>query len=417
MLWLHFRQCDLPQSTSIMKTFILFTSLIAGTQSLAPIIGLEDANPTSDNYIVVLKKGTSNAAFQSHLSSVSTRLSTRSTIKQHDIFNTGTFKAYTLVVPNTTIVSLAKTPEIDYIERDQPFTLPSVASFESTAKRSVQANAPWNLARISHRQRGSTDYVYQPTTGTWVYILDTGIRVSHQSFQGQAVCAFNAVASGTCDDLNGHGTHVAGIASSQTYGVVRFAGIVGVRVLDSSGSSTTATIISGINWAVQDILSKGRVGKATGLLAVGGGFSAALNAAVASAASSGLMLAVAAGSEGTSGGNTSPGSEPTACVVGATTVGDARLASSNYGPNIDIWAPGQNIVSLWITSSTATNALSGTSVAAAHIAGLGAYFLALEGPRGAVELCERMRQVATANVLTGIPAGTANLLAYNLSGL
>jgi oryzin len=84
---------------------------------------------------------------------------------------------------------------------------------------------------------------------------------------------------------------------------------------------------------VQDIQSKGRVGKATGLLAVGGGYSAALNAAVASAASSGLMLAVAAGSEGTSGGNTSPGSEPTACVVGATTITDARMSSSNYGPN------------------------------------------------------------------------------------
>ncbi|KAL5419782.1 hypothetical protein PMIN03_000382 [Paraphaeosphaeria minitans] len=391
-----------------MKVLALLAALIVGVRSLAPIIGLEDAKPTSDNYIVVLKKGTSNEAFQSHLSSVNTRLSTLSTIKQQKIFNTGTFKAYTLTAPNTTIVSLAKTPEIDYIERDQPFTLPSAASFESTAKRSVQANAPWNLARISHRQRGSADYVYEPTTGTWVYILDTGVRVSHQGFGGRAVCGFNAVASGTCDDLNGHGTHVAGIASSQTHGVVRSAEIVGVRVLDSSGSSTTATILSGINWAVQDIQSKGRVG---------GGFSAALNAAVASAAGSGLMLAVAAGSEGTGGGNTSPGSEPTACVVGASTVGDARLASSNYGPNIDIWAPGQDIVSLWITSSTATNTLSGTSVAAAHIAGLGAYFLALEGPQGAVELCERMRQVATANVLMGIPSGTANLLAYNLSGL
>ncbi|KAF2450378.1 subtilisin-like protein [Karstenula rhodostoma CBS 690.94] len=399
-----------------MKALALLAALITGVQSLAPIVGLEDADPTSDNYIVVLNKATSDTAFQLHISSVNTKLSKLGAVKQPDIFNTGTFKAYTLTAANSTIASLAQRPEIAYIERDQPFTIPSAASF-ATSKRNVQANAPWNLARISHRLRGSTDYVYQPTTGTWVYILDTGVRVSHPGFQGQAVCGFNAVGSGTCDDTNGHGTHVAGIASSQTYGVVRFAGIVGVRVLDSSGSSTTATIISGINWAVQDIQSKGRVGQATGLLAVGGAYSAALNAAVASAANSGLMLAVAAGSEGTAGGNTSPGSEPCACVVGATTVGDARLSSSNYGSNIDIWAPGQNIVSLWITGSTSTNTLSGTSVAAAHIAGLGSYFLALEGPRGAVELCERMRQVATPNVITGIPAGTANLLAYNLSGL
>lgn len=224
-----------------MKALALLAALITGAQSLAPIIGLEDADPTSDNYIVVLKQGISEAAFQSHLSSVDPRLSNVRTNKQPNVFNTGSFKAYTLTAPNTTIASLAARLEIAYIERDQPFTIPSAKSF-AKPKRSVQANAPWNLARISHRQRGSTDYVYQPTTGTWVYVLDTGVRASHQGFQGQAVCAFNALASGTCDDLNGHGTHVAGIASSQTYGVVRSAGVVGVRVLDSSGSSTSESM-------------------------------------------------------------------------------------------------------------------------------------------------------------------------------
>jgi subtilisin family serine protease len=84
---------------------------------------------------------------------------------------------------------------------------------------------------------------------------------------------------------------------------------------------------------------------------------------------------------------------------------------------VDIFAPGQNIASLWYTSDTSTATLSGTSTAAAHIAGLGAYFLALEGPRGAVALCQRLREVATKNALTGIPSGSSNLLAYNLSGL
>jgi oryzin len=221
-----------------MKLLLLLVILIGGAQSLAPIIGLEDADPASDRYIVVLKKGTSETAFQSHLSSVNARLKKLGTYKKPETYNIGTFKAYTLSAPNTTVATLAARPEIDYIERDQPFTIPSVKSF-ATSKRNVQANAPWNLARISHRQRGSTDYVYQLTTGTWVYILDTGVKVSHQGFQGRAICGFDAVGSGTCDDLNGHGTHMAGIASSPTYGVVRSAGIVGVRVLDSSGSSTS----------------------------------------------------------------------------------------------------------------------------------------------------------------------------------
>ena len=105
--------------------------------------------------------------------------------------------------------------------------------------RDTQANAPWGLARISHRKKGATDYVYQQTVGTYVYVLDTGVRISHQLFQGRAQFGFNAVAGSSNDDVNGHGTHVAGIASSQTYGVVRFAGIVAVKVLGDSGSSTS----------------------------------------------------------------------------------------------------------------------------------------------------------------------------------
>lgn len=84
---------------------------------------------------------------------------------------------------------------------------------------------------------------------------------------------------------------------------------------------------------------------------------------------------------------------------------------------VDIFAPGEQIPSLWITSDTSIATLSGTSMAAAYVAGLGAYFLALEGPRSPVALCERLREVATKNALSGIPSGTANLLAYNLSGL
>lgn len=190
-------------------------------------------------------------------------------------------------------------------------------------------------------------------------------------------------------------------------------------------------IISGINWAVQNMQTNNRVGKASALLAVGGAFSTALNNAVQSASNAGLFFAVPAGDDASS----SPGTAPSACTVGATTISDSVASFSNYGTAgeskismtlglkstdrklVDIWAPGANIVSIWITSNTAINTLSGTSLAAAHIAGLGAYFLALEGPRTPVALCERLRQVATPNVLTGVPSGSPNLLAYNLSGL
>lgn len=102
----------------------------------------------------------------------------------------------------------------------------------------MQTGAPWGLGRISHRTKGSTDYAFSPSTGTYVYVIDTGVRITHQLFQGRASHGFNAV-GGSNDDLNGHGTHVAGIASSQTYGVARFANIISVKALDDSGSTSS----------------------------------------------------------------------------------------------------------------------------------------------------------------------------------
>ncbi|KAF2679908.1 cuticle-degrading protease [Lentithecium fluviatile CBS 122367] len=399
-----------------MKAFVILLGVCAITaHGAAPILGPRNGKALLNNYIVVLKESISTEAFASHLESASAGLRTAGDGAAPNKFDFGTFKGYTIKASNDEVTALAKSDDISFIEADRTFTLPPVSKTR-VSPRVVQTNAPWNLARISHRQSGSTEYVYQPTTGTFVYILDTGVKVTHQAFQGRASFGFNAV-GGSNEDANGHGTHLAGIVSSQTYGVVRFAGIISVKVLGDSGSSTISTIISGINWTVQDIQSKSRIGKATALLAVGGSFSAALNNAVAAASNAGVMFAVAAGGENANAVNYSPSSEPTACTVGASTIGDARASSSNYGAIIDIFAPGQNILSVWITSDTSTATLSGTSMAAAHIAGLGAYFLALEGPRGAVALCERMREVATRDVLSGIPSGSANLLAYNLSGL
>ncbi|KAF2110600.1 subtilisin-like protease Pr1A [Lophiotrema nucula] len=380
--------------------------LCAGAHATATILGAETETAVPGSYVVVLKKDVTTAALNLHLTSALSKSA------QASAFNFAGLKGYTIKASKDTITSLAESDDAT----DQTFTLPP-SSPSSLSARNTQANAPWGLARISHRKKGATDYVFTPTIGTYVYVLDSGIRTSHQLFQGRATFGFNAVGGSSNGDVNGHGTHVAGIASSQTYGVVRFAGIVSVKVLDDTGSSTTSQIISGINWTVQDIQTRGRLQKATALLTIGGGFSAALNNAVAAASNAGVMFAVAAGNENTGSSNSSPGSEPTACTVGGTTIDDARMSTSNYGPGIDIFAPGQLIPSLWYTSDTAVQTLSGTSMAAAHVAGLGAYFLAIEGPRGAVALCDRMREVATKNALSGIPSGTANLLAYNLSGL
>jgi len=133
--------------------------------------------------------------------------------------------------------------QVAYIEADQVFKIAASRPSTTRVARTVQSNAPWGLGRISHRKKGSTDYVYDPAAGVYIYVLDTGVRVTHQLFGGRASFGFNAVGDGSNTDTNGHGTHVAGTASSQTYGVARYASVIAVKVLGGDGSGTSMLTI------------------------------------------------------------------------------------------------------------------------------------------------------------------------------
>lgn len=166
--------------------------------------------------------------------------------------------------------------------------------------------------------------------------------------------------------------------------------------------------------------SKKRVGKAMANMSLGGPFSKASNDAVAAAIKEGLFIAVAAGNDGGPAARSSPASEKTACTVGATNKDDSIASYSNYGGLVDIFAPGTNILSTWNRGPDDTNTISGTSMATPHVVGLAAYLTTLEGSRNPIDLCERIRTMATNGVLTGKVAlgfpGTPNKLAYNGNG-
>lgn len=248
----------------------------------------------------------------------------------------------------------------------------------------------------------------------------TDHRISVE-FEGRATFGANFAGDGQNTDGNGHGTHVAGTIGSKTYGVAKKTSLIGVKVLDASGSGSSAGVIQGIQWAVNDAKSKGRIGKAVANLSLGGGFSQASNDAVAAGTREGLFFGVAAGNSAMNAKTSSPASEPLACTVGATDKTDAIASYSNYGSIVDIFAPGSDIISTWIGSTTATNTISGTSMATPHTVGVAAYLLALEGARAPTALCDRIKTtLATKNKLRLglIPtlSGSPNALLYNGNG-
>lgn len=298
----------------------------------------------------------------------------------------------------------------------------------------VEKNAPWGLARISHRDSLSfgtfNKYLFSEDGGEGVdvYVIDTGTNTAHVDFEGRAHWGKTIPANDEDEDGNGHGTHCSGTIAGKKYGVAKKANVYAVKVLKSNGSGTMSDVIKGVEWAALshsekvELAKKGKGKKgfkgSTANMSLGGGKTAALNLAVNAAVDLGLHFAVAAGNDNSDSCNYSPASAEKAVTVGASTLADERAYFSNYGKCNDIFAPGLNILSTWRGSKYATNTISGTSMASPHIAGLLAYFLSLQpSPESAFsvssitpkQLKENIIAVATEGSLTDVPRGTKNV--------
>lgn len=255
-------------------------------------------------------------------------------------------------------------------------------------------------------------YDTQAGQGIDVYVIDTGVLTTHSQFGGRATWGANFADSSNTDG-NGHGTHCAGTVAGSTYGVAKKANIIAVKVLRADGSGTNSGVISGIQWASNTARSKGKSSKSVASMSLGGGKSSAVNSAVAAAVNTGMTFVVAAGNDNANAANYSPASEPSAITVGATTSSNARSSFSNYGSSVDIFAPGSSILSAWIGSNTATNTISGTSMACPHVAGLAAYLMGVEGLSGSSAVTARIKSLGLTNRLSSVGTGSPNLLAYN----
>lgn len=310
--------------------------------------------------------------------------------------------------------TLLKDPRVRYIEQDAVISL----------NQTIQSPATWGLDRIDQKSRPLTNsYAYQNNgSGVHAYIIDTGLLATHTEFQNSGTGTFrvgngsSAIVDGLGNaDCNGHGTHVAGTVGGNTYGVAKGVTLHPVRVLDCAGSGTIAGVIAGVDWVTAN-----HVKPAVANMSLGGGASAALDTAVRNSIAAGVTYALAAGNGNALGIAQdaclgSPSRVTEALVVGATDSTDTKASWSNFGTCLAIFAPGVNITSSWYTGTTATNTISGTSMASPHVAGAVALYLEKNPTATPAQVRAAMVAQATAGVVTTPGTGSPNYLLFSLS--
>lgn len=412
----------------------------------APILSSMTAKDIPDSYIIVFKEHVDQStasAHQSWLQEVHTAHTGRMELKKRSVFDAdleafmglkhtfhvaGSLMGYAGHFHEDVIEQIRRHPDVDYIEKD--------SEVRTMTDGVVEKNAPWGLARISHRESLSfgnfNKYLYAEEGGEGVdaYVIDTGTNIKHVDFEGRATWGQTIPQGDADEDGNGHGTHCSGTIAGKKFGVAKKANVYAVKVLRSNGSGTMSDVVKGVEWAAEAHIKKSKKGdkKFKGSVAnmsLGGGSSRTLDLAVNAAVDAGIHFAVAAGNDNADACNYSPAAAEKAVTVGASTLADERAYFSNYGKCTDIFAPGLNILSTWVGSEHATNTISGTSMASPHIAGLLAYYVSLAPAKDSAfavadvtpkQLKAALISVATEGTLTDIPSDTPNLLAWNGGG-
>ena len=319
------------------------------------------------------------------------------------------FDGFKIELPVAAVRLLKLVPNVLTIEEDIPMSLGTSQTQSPTPS--------WGLDRIDQRttisSADTSSYGYKSAgTGATVYVVDTGVS-KHQDFGARlSGTGYSGFSDGNgFNDCNGHGTHVASTAAGTNYGVAKNASIVAVRVLGCNGSGSMSGVVAGLDWILspQNVNSKS---KAVVNMSLGGGASSILDSAVQRLTNAGIAVVVAAGNNNADACTASPARAPSAITVGATDIRDFKSSFSNHGPCVDIHAPGSSITGAWWDSETAVRTISGTSMAAPHVAGAAAIYFGMSNSGTVTELSSYLATESTSDVIQGLPVNTVNKLLY-----
>jgi subtilisin family serine protease len=355
------------------------------TQTQGEILGTGGAQAVPDSYIVVLKGKDRPAG--------------RFTLKREF---TKALNGFEASMPEAEARRLAADPAVAYVQRN------GVVRVEPLA---TQPDPPsWGLDRIDQRALPlDASYTYPNTApNVHAYIMSTGIRLSHTDFGGRAVHGWDTVDNdGDATDCNGNGTALAGVVGGAAHGVAKGVTLVAMRMLDCTGAATFAQVIAGVDWVTVHAVKP-----AVAVLVAGGPANTAYNDAIRNSIASGVTYTVIAGSSGSDACTFSPGGVAEAITVGGTDINDNRHSASNFGPCLDLFAPGVGITTTWWTGDTATITLTGTSFATAHAGGVAAMLLSANPAWAPQQVRDRMVADATPGVVVNPGAGSPNLLLF-----
>jgi subtilisin family serine protease len=357
----------------------------------------ENGELIENEWIVVLRPNATKSDRANHIS----LLGEAEVLHTYD----NVFTGYAVRAPEHVMERFSTHADVLYVEQNQV----------ARALQACQVGSPnppaglWGLSRVSYRdiQNPAQPVIFANSQGAAVYIMDTGINYNHVDFTGRAQFGFegNQPPEGPGDG-NGHGTHCAGTAAGSLYGISKQSAIWDVKVLGRTGGGTFAGVISGIDWTT------GRTGNRVGSLSLGGGFSQATNDAVNRLAATGTaVVSIASGNGNANACNSSPASAAGGITVNSIANNDARSGFSNFGTCTHIFAPGQNVLSAWIGSNTATNTISGTSMACPHVTGIAADMWGRRPGASGAEIRNRVFSIALTDRVTNPGTGSPNRLA------